>query len=619
MTKRKSTARIFWTLDAETDPFLIGREPEPFIWGAYCGENELGLEEYYEFYSIDEVVEFFERKRVVVYAHNGGKFDYQIRHRRGNHKYFSLRDAINTDEPIMVINGRLAKFRIGECEFRDSLNIFPNTRLEDFGGKIKIDYRNMEADRRSDPNVFNEIRVYLRQDCKLLWDMVGRYRREYGCGLTQAGSSMKYWSKMYKVDPPRQTKAQHDRYRPYYYGGRVQCFAHGAGHRKFSVADMNSAYPYGMLRAHMFCTEGRRQTHLPPEPQLTQCLITLDATSRGALPWRDPDDGELYFPDDEAGRRNRVRTYRVTGWELLAGLELDAIKIVNVREVYYFPQTVNFEEYINHFYNARLDAIMRGDIAGKTFNKYYMNSLYGKFGANPEHYREYLIASADKYNEWLGRGYRRSHDWTPLNEYGQQVGDSRFLMERPPVEDELNDVEGRWRYYNVATAASVTGFVRAHLFRALSQCRGLLYCDTDSIAAEDTSGLDFGTSLGQWKHEGAMDYYAIAGKKLYAMHEAGASWDYDPEADRPTWKIASKGVNLAKLPDGPQRVIDIASGGEFEFSPEVPCYSITRSAPKFIPRNLRATARDMSRAPEVGPEKVWPMDENGVVRIRIGL
>lgn len=116
-----------------------------------------------------------------------------------------------------------------------------------------------------------------------------------------------------------------------------------------------------------------------------------------------------------------------------------------------------------------------------------------------------------------------------------------------------------------------------------------------------------------------MDYHAIAGKKLYAFHEAGADWSYDPEADHPTWKIASKGVNFASLVDGPDKITQIANGGEVEFDPEVPCYSITRPRPKFIARNLRHTAKDMSRAPEVGPEKVWPTDENGVVRIRIGL
>src|ERR1051325_5719498 len=289
---RRRQRRIFWTADCETDPFKVGRVPEPFVWGAYCGENEQGVDEYYEFQTGAELVAFFCDKKVLVYAHNGGKFDWHY-----------LRYDVNSDEPIMVINGRLARFKIGEAEFRDSLNIFPGTRLEQFGGKIKIDYSKFEKERRNDPNVRHEIGLYLRQDCKLLWETVARYRDEYGCSLTQAGASMKYWSKMTKLEAPRQTKAQHDRYRPYYYGGRVQCFESGVKSEKFRVADINSAYPFGMLRAHPFCTEAQLLDALPgAESKIQKCLVRVDAKSRGALPWRDPDSGELYFPDDEAGR-----------------------------------------------------------------------------------------------------------------------------------------------------------------------------------------------------------------------------------------------------------------------------------------------------------------------------
>lgn len=575
MGRRRKT---FWTLDCETDPFKIGRVPEPFAWGAYCGENELGVEEYYEFATPDEVVAFFRDKKITVYAHNGGKFDYHY-----------LREHLNSDEPIMVINGRLARFRIGECEFRDSLNIFPNTRLADFGGKIEIDYAKMEPERRTDPNVRAEISVYLRQDCKLLWDMVARYRKDYGVSLTQAGASLKYWERQSGIEAPRQTKAQHERYRPYYYGGRVQCFESGYAAADFSVADINSAYPFGMLQTHPFCPEAEIRDHLPPEPKIRNCLVKLDAVSRGALPWRDPGSGELYFPDDEAGNRQRVRTYSVTGWELLAGLELDAISVVRIREVHYFSQTVDFKKYIEHFYNQREEARLRGDIAGRIFGKYFMNSLYGKFGANPENYSEYVIATDDSFADWLLKGYRAYKPWG-----------ERYLMERTPTEEDLNDAQGKWRFYNVATAASVTGFVRAHLFRALSACSGTIYCDTDSIAARDTGSLKFGNQLGEWKHEGKFDRFAIAGKKLYAFHKSGADEAYDPKAkeDARTWKIASKGVNFAADTTGPDRIAEIARGGALTYEPDVPTYSITRQLPRFIPREIRATAKDMSIAPE---------------------
>lgn len=571
--------RIFWTIDCETDPFKAGRVPYPFVWGAYCGENEQGIEEYHEFMEGSEVAAFFRDQKVVVYAHNGGKFDYHY-----------LRDEINSDQPVMVINGRMARFHIGEAEFRDSLNIFPNTRLADFGGKIEIDYAKMEAERRSDPNVRAEIGVYLRQDCKLLWDVVARYRKEYGCSLTQAGASMKYWSKMYGVEAPRQTKAQHDRYRPYYYGGRVQCFESGVRFCDFSVADRNSAYPDAMLRAHPFCTEGQILDHLPATPKIEKCLVKLHCVSKGALPWRDPQTGEMFFPDDESKSGVRARQYTVTGWELLAGLELDAIKVISIDEVHYFPQTIDFDRYINHFYNDRIDAKFVGDIARAMFDKYFMNSLYGKFGANPEHYSEYVIATAceDSYTQWVRKGYQYYKPWG-----------ERYLMERAPTEDDLDDPTGKWRFYNVATAASVTGFVRAHLFRALSTCSGAIYCDTDSIAARDTSRLSFGSQLGQWKHEGRFDRYSIAGKKLYAFHHDGADDAYDPSAKDKTWKVASKGVNFASRVDGPEQITRIAAGGVCTFEPEVPCYTITRETPRFIPRTIKATAKDMSVAPDV--------------------
>jgi hypothetical protein len=510
-----------------------------------------------------------------------------------------LRDHLNSDEPVMVINGRLARFRIGECEFRDSLNIFPNTRLADFGVKNDIDYELMEPTRRTDPNVRAQISSYLRQDCVGLWEMVDRYRGKYGKSLTQATASMKYWEKMTQLEAPRQTRTQYERYKPYYYGGRVQCFGTGVQHVPFSVADINSAYPFAMLRDHIFSPQAILDRHLPAEPEIYKCLIKLDCTSRGAFPWRDPETGELFFPDDEAGHRNRMRTYTITGWEFLTALELDAVTNIHIRQVHTFPKSINFKEYIEHFYNQRMEAQARGDVAGKIFGKYFMNSLYGKFGANCANYAEYLISHPDtaEFKQWLAKGYTRYKKWG-----------ERWLLERKPTLEQLDDIEGKWRFYNVATAASVTGFVRAYLFRALSTAGGVVYCDTDSIAARDTTRLTFGDQLGQWKNEGRFDRYAIAGKKLYAFHQDGAGEAFDPdEKKNPSWKIASKGVNLSANALAPEIITQIAQGhgpllkeGAYRSLPQSPTYSVTREVPVFIARDLKRTAKDMSAAPDVG-------------------
>lgn len=581
--------RELWTYDTETDGFHncqdvtclkcggVGRVPKPFLHGLYNG----GLEEYEEFETIEALVKFVESRRALFYAHNGGKFDYH-----------PLRPYMNTDEPIMLINGRLSRFRIGTAEFRDSLNIFPNTRLADFGVKNEIDYAKMEPGIRDDPNIRAEISAYMRQDCVGLWEQVHRYRRDYGKRLTQAGTSMAYWEKHhYESKAPRQSKAQFERCRPFYYGGRVQCFESGVAQAAFQVADINSAYPFAMLQRHPITPMPSESRRLPRTTEQVQTsLIQLRCTARGCFPWRDPGTGELYFPEDEGGNRHRMRQYFITGWELLAALEKDAVSNIQIERVLSFDQTISFKDYIEHHYHARMESQAIGDLAGKIFGKYFMNSLYGKFGADPSNYAEYLIATVDTLAHWKGRGYEEYQPW----------GDGKWLMERKPTPEQLADIQGKWRYYNVATAASITGYVRAYLFKALQECEGAIYCDTDSIAARRLDHLEMGERLGQWKHEGEFDRYAIAGKKLYAFHQAGAPEAYDPKAKDPSWKVASKGVGFHADVNAPFKISDLASGHCVQHIPEVPTYSVSRTEPIFINRMIRSTAKDIRNAPDPG-------------------
>lgn len=621
--KKNKKRRPFWTLDAETDPFHncddplcmkcfgIGRVPKPFIWGAYSIEDD----KYLEFTETRDAVEYFSKNKVLVYAHNGGKFDYHY-----------LRDHINTDEPIMLINGRLARFRIGLSEFRDSLNIFPNTRLEDFGCKNEIDYELMEPERRADPNVMAEIKRYLKQDCVGLAEQIQRYRREYGTALTQASASMRYWKEhYYQMDPPRQSKPEFERCRPFYYGGRVQCFESGVKITDFKVADINSAYPYAMMRRHPISTNATASKRLPEgrakgegDIALQTSLIRLTCTARGCFPWRvkvknhgegcqcsQCRAGELFFPDDEGGNRNRTRVYTVTGWEFIAALDLNLVSNINIEEVLTFSNTVDFKDYIDFFYEMRLEADRKGDKAGKIFGKYFMNSLYGKFGADCSHYAEYTLATDDSIETWIKRGYQIYEEWSH----------GRTLMQRAPTEENLLDITSRWRFYNVATAASITGFVRSYLLRSLYSVSGAIYCDTDSIAARDVSALDFGKGLGRWKDEGDFDRFAIAGKKMYAFHRSGEPLEYHPDADEPSWKIASKGVNFARMEKGADHLIALARGAKIKHLPEVPTYSVSRKKPTFIDRSISGTFKDMSQAPD--PQSKRSKDSLAPLVIRI--
>jgi hypothetical protein len=589
-----SKRRPFWTLDCESDPFeedkdaiarracptcgaergkLCGggskrevrlevthqarrRVPQPFIWGLYGGESG---EDYYEFDTVSDVVRFLESKSHIVYAHNGGKFDYHY-----------LRDYINTGEAISIIAGRLAKFRIGVCEFRDSMNILP-VSLATFK-KDEVDYAIFEPEERDKPANREIIRKYLRSDCSYLYELIQAHRKENGVALTQAGASMRAWSKQSGIKPPRQSSALYQLYKPYYYGGRVQCFASGVVSRDFKVIDINSAYPHAMLSAHPYSPEAVWMDHLPADGELHKCLITLSCTARGCFPYR-TDTGDLYFPHDE----HTIRRYHITGYEFVTALRRDAIKNIIVESVHYFPQSVKFEEFILSNWDRRARAKAEGNKALDIIVKLLMNSLYGKFASDYNKYRDYHLIHREQLPDYEVNGYAESAYW----------GNDKFLMGRPIPEE-------KHRFFNIATAASITGYVRAMLFDALCSVTDPLYCDTDSIACADTGKLLLGEALGAWKVEGEFDGYAIAGKKMYAFHKKDEprTLDLTPKGEYANYKVACKGVDLD--PWGIERV---ASGNSVTYSPAVPTYSAKRAEPLFTPREVRLTAKDIRIIP----------------------
>ncbi len=200
--------RTLCVIDAETDPFRAGREPKPFVWGLYDGRNFL------KFDKTGQLIEHLKSHEYNVYAHNGGKFDYR----------FIFGDADKGQE-IKIINGRLSKFKLGKSALFDSFNIFPQA-LATTGGKKEIDYEKMEKKNRGAH--MTEIIEYLPHDCLALYEMVKKFKAEYGEGLTLAGTALKTWSSMTGIEPPHSGEKYFENFSRFYFGGRVECFRPGA-------------------------------------------------------------------------------------------------------------------------------------------------------------------------------------------------------------------------------------------------------------------------------------------------------------------------------------------------------------------------------------------------------
>jgi DNA polymerase type B, organellar and viral len=539
-----------WALDCETDPFKKGRDnPLPFLWGAYCR----ALNRYETFSFGRQVLDFFSERRCCVYAHNGGRFDFHY-----------LREGFESEQQILIINGRISKFRVGKAEFRDSFSLLP-IPLSAYQ-KDKVDYTLFEPDVRELPENKKMIEDYLRSDCVNLAELLHEFTTRFGRPLTQAGCAMSYYIRHYRNgEKPRQTAAQFERYKPYFFGGRVECFKAGYGTTDFKIVDKNSAYPHAMLSEHPLSPVGAVLDDIPAE--IEQCLISLTGVSEGALPYREANGG-LIFPRDK-----EVRAYHVTGWELKKALDLKLVRIDQITQVHFFPETQNFRGYIDHFYQERIAAKARGDKAGDLFAKLFMNSCYGKFASDPSKYHDFMIIAPDRIAAMSEAGWMQYKPW----------GDGRWLCYQP------QPVERHW-YYNIATAASITGYVRAGLLDDLNQAVGLLYCDTDSISAEKVDRLAIGPRLGEWKLELECDEYAITGKKMYAFRSAfDQHWNKKENVyDYPkgAYKIACKGVDLDA-----SEIIRASKGETVLYEPEVPTYSITRPNPVLINRSVSLTAK----------------------------
>jgi hypothetical protein len=533
--------------DSETDPFKYGRIPSPFVWGYYDGAT------FEHFATTQDFIEFASQRDEIIYAHNGGKFD-----------FFFMSDFLDALTPLTVINGRIVRFKIGLCEFRDSYAILPVPLSAHDKGEM--DYALMEAGERE--KHMPAIMDYLYRDCYSLYSIVTRYIDDFGLNLTLASGAMKVFCKMAEIETPTSDAEHYETFAPFYYGGRVECFKLGIVEEKFKVADINSAYPRAMKEKHAFGTLYEQTDVLPADKQtLQKSFIRLTADSLGAFPAR-AKDKSLYFPND-----GKPREFFVTGWEFDAARDTGALRLHAVHDVYTFYDDIDFCSYVDRFFAEKATAKLHGDKAGYLLSKLHLTSLYGKFGANPAEYEEFMTCSPSDISALAEtQGY----------DYCDMFGPNAVLCR--PIS------ESRMHFFNVATAASITGYVRAFLWRAICACDGVLYVDTDSIAARDVSRLELGDKCGQWEIEATCDRGAIAGKKLYAFHTVAGAWPssgdmnfgkWKQDITSRGWKVSSKGVRLDE-----KEIWAIAQGKTVTHAKDAPTFSL-RGGTKFIARDVK--------------------------------
>lgn len=545
--KKPKKTKKFAVIDCETDPFSHGADIAPFLWGFYDGD------EYHDFYDTESLVRFIEDYDGYIYAHNGGKFDYHF-----------LLPWIDRGE-VLIIDGRLSKMKLGKARLRDSYNILP-VSLATYQ-KDTIDYSLFTREHRDKPAIKKAIAAYCRADCVYTYELIHAFVSQHGHKTTLAGAALALYATMTgKKIERNNNRAYFETFRPYYYGGRVQCFEKGIIDASITVYDINSAYPYAMLHKHPsghdfvtidggLASVARRYPH---------GFFELEALPRGAFPWRNDDGTKLLFPTDD----KTPKRFTVTGWEVAAAMDTGVLRedAPLIRYMHH-SELDDFTGYILPLFDERKRCKAAGDKRGDLLAKLFLNSLYGKTGTDgTKHKKQYLLDYTDNAMALLSVGdYRiKEGERERVCDYGGQPDEWTLVAQSPVFEDEMT-------FYNVATAASITGFVRAHLWRAICATPKIIYCDTDSIICEGKSSVDTGGELGQWKIEGHFTRAAVAGRKLYALFNGKET------------KKASKGAKLSA-----SEIEQIALGAEVTYKKESPSYS-TRFGARYLTRKIKKT------------------------------
>jgi len=518
------------TLDFETDPFKVGRVPFPFACCIYFSK-----EDHVILWNSDSKTDFISRvvraiKRLpacTLYAHNGGRFDF----------HYLLEYA--EQQQIEIHNGRVMRMQIGAVTLKDSFPLMPFA-LEEFQ-KTKINYEIFEATKRNLPRNRTRIESYLLDDCSNLFSLVCGFRDVVGTKDTIGSAAFEQMRRL-GIKIQSLNESHDSMFRPYFFGGRVEAFEKGIFKGPFQYLDINSAYPFAMMNNHAHGAEYAHSKKLPPIDKLGNCFLHIIATSKGALPLRD--GLSLSFPHGES-------EFFCTGWEIAAGLKTRTLQIHKILDCWFPLGFLNFHDYVKTFFALRQQAKKSGDAIKRLAYKYLLNAGYGKFAQNPRDFREYCIAPLGK----CIYGF----DWE--SDFGEIS-----IWSKPSFQG--------FGFFDVATSASITGFVRAMLWKAICASSRVLYADTDSLLCSHSS-VPMGNALGQWKLEGVVKRAAIAGKKLY-----GVEWQ-KPQ-DSHNYKIASKGARLSW-----SEILQLCAGNEIIWTNEAPTFSITGT--HFVTRRINAT------------------------------
>lgn len=312
-----------------------------------------------------------------------------------------------------------------------------------------------------------------------------------------------------------------------YHGGMVNClFVGKVRNTQVFKLDVNSLYPTVMRNKYptklLYGLTEPSISFVKSEMRKRGCIADVSlSTKTNTYPI--VENKELIFATG-------VFRCPLCGPELAKALEAGDVKRIHYAAFYEMHPI--FKDYVDFFWEKRSDYKQSGDIAGSTFCKYLLNSLYGKFAQGHYEWATFNFSNTERVFNSLGitmPGCYETRDNLPSIPNGQikwcPIGSNETIKLRKVGTLEQIQQRSGWHPESfVGIASYVTSYARRYLMDllAIAGPHNCYYYDTDSLFVNakgkrnlERVGKCSETQLGGLKLEGSENSPTFLAPKDY--------------------------------------------------------------------------------------------------------
>lgn len=494
-------------------------------------EKEVKMSEFIDGDWVTENKTAFVRS-VPIFVHNGGRYDFNFFMKylyKGNPDIY-LADGIPIGSSILLlkVHYRISKTEVVEICFWDSTKLLPFS-LAELTKYFNVEHKKLEIDHTETKGITPELIHYLEHDCKGHYEVMKSFY-SWGRvstapkGYTMASQSFNVFKTFLKNSIPPLNEQDDIKFRKGYYGGRTEIFKPVFDEKKSFIKayDVNSLYP-SMMRDSLVCYKIDKPASRFTDKQWGIWEMDIEVP-------------EMYIPPlpsiVEVNKTNKLifPTGVIHGtWEtneIVYALSLGCkIKKVYKGTLFHKGEYL-FKEYVDFFYELRLQAKREKNLVNDIMCKLLLNSLYGRFALRKD--RELL-------EEFTGQDFTNLIGEINL---GKVDIDGKTLDNFARIVSVPSNYEG---FSNVALSLQITANARVCVHKKMMKApHELYYTDTDSLYTTHEYENDPNT-LGALKYEGRANQACFILPKSYCWMEN------DEKTGEVKKKIRLKGFNTKTL------------------------------------------------------------------------